>query len=60
MAYDLEPLVTLATKKILLARAAREEWQLVFYHDPVVSRARVAPDAAGGYVPSATDVMSDG
>jgi glyoxylase-like metal-dependent hydrolase (beta-lactamase superfamily II) len=60
MAYDLEPLVTLATKKVLLARAAREEWQLVFEHDPAVARARVAPDAAGGYVPAATNVMSDG
>jgi glyoxylase-like metal-dependent hydrolase (beta-lactamase superfamily II) len=60
MSYDLEPLVTLATKKVLLARAAREEWQLVFFHDPVVARARVEPDTAGGYVPSATDVMSDG
>jgi glyoxylase-like metal-dependent hydrolase (beta-lactamase superfamily II) len=54
MGYDLEPLVTLATKKALLARAAREEWQLVFEHDAVVARARVAPDAAGGYVPSGT------
>jgi glyoxylase-like metal-dependent hydrolase (beta-lactamase superfamily II) len=60
MAYDLEPLVTLATKKVLLARAAREEWQLVFEHDPAVARARVEPDAAGGYVPTATNVMSDG
>jgi glyoxylase-like metal-dependent hydrolase (beta-lactamase superfamily II) len=59
MGYDLEPLVTLATKKVLLARAAREEWQLVFFHDPLVARARVAPDAAGGYVPTATDVISD-
>ena len=60
MGYDLEPMVTLATKKALLARAAREEWQLVFCHDAVVARARVDADAAGGYVPAATNVMSDG
>ena len=59
MGYDLEPQVTLATKKALLARAAREEWQLVFYHDPVVARSRVDADAAGGYVPTATNVIGD-
>jgi glyoxylase-like metal-dependent hydrolase (beta-lactamase superfamily II) len=56
MAYDLEPLVTLATKKVLLARAAREAWQLVFCHDAAVARARVAPDAAGGYSPAPVPV----
>jgi glyoxylase-like metal-dependent hydrolase (beta-lactamase superfamily II) len=34
MGYDLEPLVTLETKRALLARARREEWLLVFEHDP--------------------------
>lgn len=33
MAYDLEPLVTLASKKRLLPEAAREGWYLVFEHD---------------------------
>lgn len=33
MAYDLEPLTTLATKKRLLPQAARESWILVFEHD---------------------------
>jgi len=33
MAYDLEPLATLATKKRLLPTAARERWILVFEHD---------------------------
>jgi len=33
MAYDLEPLSTLATKKRLLAEAAREGWYVVFEHD---------------------------
>lgn len=33
MGYDLEPLETLASKKRLLPRAAREGWILVFEHD---------------------------
>jgi glyoxylase-like metal-dependent hydrolase (beta-lactamase superfamily II) len=51
MGYDLEPLVTLATKKVVLTRAAREAWQLVFVHDATVPRARVEPDGAKGYAP---------
>jgi len=35
MAYDLEPLRTLETKRAVLARAAAEGWLLVFPHDPV-------------------------
>ena len=42
MAYDLEPLVTLATKQALLARAAREDWTVVFPHDTSVASTRVA------------------
>ncbi len=52
MGYDLEPLVTLETKKRVLTRAAREGWQLVFEHDPVVGRARISPDATHGYEPT--------
>lgn len=33
MAYDLDPLATLASKKRLLPEAAREGWVLVFEHD---------------------------
>lgn len=33
MAYDLEPLETLATKKRLLPTAAAESWRIVFEHD---------------------------
>ena len=33
MAYDVEPLRTLETKKEWLDRAARGEWRVVFYHD---------------------------
>jgi glyoxylase-like metal-dependent hydrolase (beta-lactamase superfamily II) len=57
MGYDLEPLVTLETKKRLLARAAREHWQLIFEHDPAVARARVAEDRAHGYAPEPVDTV---
>jgi glyoxylase-like metal-dependent hydrolase (beta-lactamase superfamily II) len=33
MAYDVEPLATLASKRRLLPQAAREGWLLVFQHD---------------------------
>jgi glyoxylase-like metal-dependent hydrolase (beta-lactamase superfamily II) len=51
MGYDLEPMVTLETKKRVLTRAAAEGWQLVFEHDAAVARARVAPDPKHGYDP---------
>ncbi len=41
MGYDLEPLATLATKKRLLAEAVREDWRLVFEHDPAVPVGRL-------------------
>ena len=34
MGYDLEPLVTLATRKRFLPDAAREGWYVIFEHDP--------------------------
>jgi glyoxylase-like metal-dependent hydrolase (beta-lactamase superfamily II) len=36
MGYDVEPLVTLESKRALLRRAAGEGWLLVSTHDPVV------------------------
>lgn len=36
MGYDLFPLETLEAKKVLLERAAKEGWLLVFEHDPKV------------------------
>jgi hypothetical protein len=36
MGYDVEPLVTLESKRALLPRAAAERWLLVSTHDPVV------------------------
>jgi glyoxylase-like metal-dependent hydrolase (beta-lactamase superfamily II) len=43
MGYDLEPLVTLETKRWLWERARAEDWLLVFGHDPVVPWGRLAP-----------------
>jgi len=45
MAYDLEPLVTLSTKKQLLARAEAEGWTIVFEHDPTVPLGKIARDS---------------
>ncbi len=44
MGYDLEPLVTLETKRSLLARAEAEGWLLVFEHDPEWGLGRVVSD----------------
>jgi glyoxylase-like metal-dependent hydrolase (beta-lactamase superfamily II) len=41
MGYDLEPLVTLETKRGLWERARAEDWLLVFEHDPVVAWGRL-------------------
>jgi glyoxylase-like metal-dependent hydrolase (beta-lactamase superfamily II) len=47
MAYDLEPLRTLESKRRLLADAVREGWRIVFEHDPVVASAAVAAEGKG-------------
>ena len=57
MGYDVEPLVTLATKKELLPRAAREGWTLIFEHDPRVARARVRLDQKKGWASEPADVV---
>ena len=46
MAYDLEPLVTLETKRALLSRAEADGWILVFEHDPSAALGRVVRDGA--------------
>jgi glyoxylase-like metal-dependent hydrolase (beta-lactamase superfamily II) len=43
MGYDVEPLVTLESKRALLADARRHGWMLVFEHDPVVAWGRLDP-----------------
>ena len=44
MGYDLEPLRTLASKKKILAQAAREGWRIVFEHDDELPLATLAED----------------
>jgi glyoxylase-like metal-dependent hydrolase (beta-lactamase superfamily II) len=44
MGYDLEPLVTLESKRRLYARAEGEGWLLFFEHDPVVVAGRLGRD----------------
>lgn len=43
MGYDLEPLVTLESKRELLERAKAEGWLLIFQHDAVVPWGRLDP-----------------
>ena len=47
MGYDVEPLVTLESKRALLGQALAGEWQLVFEHDAAVGFGRVALDGKG-------------
>ena len=44
MGYDVEPMVTLESKRGLLARAESEKWLLVFEHDATVAWGRVRHD----------------
>jgi hypothetical protein len=43
MGYDVEPLVTLETKRRVLERVARERTLLVFEHDPNIAWGYLAP-----------------
>ncbi len=47
MAYDLEPLVTLESKRRLYARAELEGWLLLCEHDPAVVGGRLGRDGKG-------------
>ena len=44
MGYDLEPLVTLESKRELWERAFEDDWLLIFEHDPDVPWGRLDPD----------------
>ena len=44
MGYDVEPLVTLETKRHVLSRAEAEGWHVVFEHDPTIAWSRIALD----------------
>jgi len=60
MGYDLEPLVTLETKKRVLKQAVDEGWWLVFEHDPTVARARLAPDPRKGWASEPAESVKAG
>lgn len=47
MGYDVEPLVTLESKRVLLARAVAEDWVVMFEHDAHTGTGRVARDGKG-------------
>jgi len=47
MAYDVEPLVTLETKRRVLARAEAEEWLVIFEHDAPTAWGRVVNEGKG-------------
>jgi glyoxylase-like metal-dependent hydrolase (beta-lactamase superfamily II) len=54
MGYDVEPLVTLETKRRVLARALAEERLLFFGHDPAVAWAKLGHDGKSYGVVTAT------
>jgi glyoxylase-like metal-dependent hydrolase (beta-lactamase superfamily II) len=47
MGYDVEPLVTMETKRAMLGRAVRDNWLIVFEHDATVPTGRVKVDGKG-------------
>ena len=47
MGYDVEPLVTLETKRAMLNKAARDNWLVIFEHDATVASARIRNDGKG-------------
>ena len=47
MGYDVEPLVTLETKRRIWTEAASERWTVVFEHDAVHAFGRIAVDGKG-------------
>jgi glyoxylase-like metal-dependent hydrolase (beta-lactamase superfamily II) len=47
MGYDVEPLVTLETKRRVLARAAEEGWLMIFEHDAHTAWGHVVHDGKG-------------
>jgi glutathione S-transferase len=56
MGYDVEPLVTLETKRRILARAHEERWLVIFEHDAHAPWGRVTHDGkAYALEPAAAD-----
>jgi len=47
MGYDLQPLVTLETRRRIYQRAEAEQWLLVFEHDPKIVSGRLGREGKG-------------
>jgi glyoxylase-like metal-dependent hydrolase (beta-lactamase superfamily II) len=47
MGYDVEPLVTLESKRRIMKRAVEEDWLLIFEHDATVPWGRAVHDGKG-------------
>jgi glyoxylase-like metal-dependent hydrolase (beta-lactamase superfamily II) len=47
MGYDLEPLITLESRRKLYRRAEAETWLLIFEHDPTVVSGRLGKEGKG-------------
>ena len=47
MGYDVEPLRTLETKRVMWRRAVDEEWLVIFEHDAFVTSGRIVADGKG-------------
>jgi glyoxylase-like metal-dependent hydrolase (beta-lactamase superfamily II) len=52
MAYDLFPYETMQRKLALLEPAARDDWTVIYDHEPGVPVSRVTPDGRGGFAPA--------
>jgi glyoxylase-like metal-dependent hydrolase (beta-lactamase superfamily II) len=50
MSYDLEPAVTVETKRALFSRVVAEDWLVVWGHDKDHAAGRVGVDKDGGFV----------
>lgn len=55
MGYDVEPLVTLESKRALLRRIEQEDWLVIFEHDATVPWGRVQSDAKAYSLRTGTD-----
>ena len=51
MGYDVEPLVTLETKRRVLTQAAAEDWLIVFEHDAKTAWSKIVRDGKGFGLP---------
>jgi glyoxylase-like metal-dependent hydrolase (beta-lactamase superfamily II) len=45
MGYDLEPLITLESKRRILTQAFEEHWLVIFEHDPTIAWGKLVKDA---------------